>query len=138
MTVAVNYLGVLVAAISSMVVGGIWYGPLFGKAYSKAMGFDSMSHEKKEEMKKGMSAMYFKQFVASFVTAWVLAIFIHKAGSASSATAVKVAVGAWLGFILPVKFGDSIWGGKKELFYLGASHSLVGLIVMGYLLSLWK
>ena len=29
---ALNWLAVLVAAVSAFVVGGIWYGPLFGKA----------------------------------------------------------------------------------------------------------
>ena len=30
---------ILVAAVSAFVVGGIWYGPLFGKAWAKQNGF---------------------------------------------------------------------------------------------------
>ena len=39
--VAVNYLAVLAAAIASMVIGFLWYGPLFGKQYMALMKFDN-------------------------------------------------------------------------------------------------
>lgn len=138
MGVAINYWSVLVAAVSTMVVGSIWYGPLFGKAYISAMGWDSLSSEKKAEMKKGMGATYFYQFVVSLVAAWVLALFLNKLGVTSSLGAVKVAGAAWLGFILPIKIGDVLWGGKKQLLYLGAGNSLVTLVVMALILNFWR
>lgn len=36
--VPVNYLAILVAAVLSMVLGFLWYGPLFGKEWTKLMG----------------------------------------------------------------------------------------------------
>ena len=35
----INWLSVIVASVSSFLVGGIWYGPLFGKAWMRAFGF---------------------------------------------------------------------------------------------------
>lgn len=36
----INYLAVLVAAISTFLIGGLWYSPLlFGKAWMNANGF---------------------------------------------------------------------------------------------------
>ena len=35
----INWLSVLAAAVSSFLVGGLWYGPLFGKAWMNAFGF---------------------------------------------------------------------------------------------------
>jgi len=33
-----NILAILIAAASGFLVGGIWYGPLFGKAWQRAIG----------------------------------------------------------------------------------------------------
>lgn len=35
----INLLAVLVATLSTFLVGWIWYGPLFGKAWINAVGF---------------------------------------------------------------------------------------------------
>ena len=65
--VVVNCWAVLVSAIASMVIGSIWYGPLFGKQFLKAMGMDQWSPEKQAEMKKAMTMTYVWQFIASLV-----------------------------------------------------------------------
>jgi hypothetical protein len=52
MNVAVNFWAVLASAVASMVIGSIWYGPLFGKMFMQAMGMDQWSPEKREAMKK--------------------------------------------------------------------------------------
>jgi hypothetical protein len=36
--VHVNWLAILVAALAGLAVGGIWYGPLFGKAWMRESG----------------------------------------------------------------------------------------------------
>ncbi len=48
-----NLWAILVAAISTMVVGFLWYSPLlFAKAWMKEMGYDPNDKAKTEEMKK--------------------------------------------------------------------------------------
>lgn len=46
----INWLAVLVASFAGFVVGGIWYGPLFGKAWMAASG---MTEEKIKEGNMG-------------------------------------------------------------------------------------
>ena len=46
MEIPINYLAVLAAAVSNMVLGFLWYGPLFGKTWSKLMGWGEMTPEK--------------------------------------------------------------------------------------------
>ena len=41
----VNYLAVLVSAIAMIVLGFIWYGPLFGKIWTKEMGWTKADME---------------------------------------------------------------------------------------------
>ena len=36
----VNWLSVLVASLSGFVIGGLWYGPVFGKVWSRLSGID--------------------------------------------------------------------------------------------------
>jgi len=64
----INYLAVLLATVSSMVVGAIWYAqPVFGRYWMKAAGHSA------ESMQTGWAGPLVITFVVSFVTAWVLA-----------------------------------------------------------------
>src|SRR6185503_8793604 len=103
----VNIWAVVAAAISSMVVGSIWYGPLFGKKFMHEMGMNSWSAEKQAEMKKGMTMMYVWQFIASLVMFYVLAKFMSLLSMTDVSGALQTAFWAWLGFIVPLKLGDS-------------------------------
>ncbi len=50
---SLNWLAVLVAAISTMVVGFLWYSPLlFAKPWMREMGYDPNDKAKTDEMKK--------------------------------------------------------------------------------------
>ncbi len=133
--VEVNYLAVLLAAVASMVIGSLWYGPLFGKMFMKAMGMDGMTPEQKQAMQKGMMWNYVGQLVASLVMFYVLARFIGALGDGTMVTALKTAFWGWLGFVVPVKAGDALWGGKKELFFLGISNMLVTLLAAAAIIA---
>src|SRR3989344_5768242 len=103
--VSVNFLAVLASAVASMVVGSIWYGPLFGKKFMSAMGFDKMSPEHQAEMKKGMMLTYLWQFIASLVMFYVFAWLICALGAVTVTGGIQAAFWVWLGFIVPTKFG---------------------------------
>ena len=45
-TIDVNYLSVLIAAIASFVLGWIWHGPIFGKAWMKETKFSESDKKK--------------------------------------------------------------------------------------------
>ncbi|MEP0263300.1 DUF1761 domain-containing protein [Dokdonia sp.] len=61
----INWLALLAAAASSLVVGFVWYGPLFGKAWMKESGMTE------EKVKQGNMVLIFG---LSFVFACFLAI----------------------------------------------------------------
>ncbi len=66
----VNYLAVLVAAVSSFILGGLWYSPaLFGKAWMRETEFD--------EAKAGHPAKVFGfAFIFSFIAAFCFATIV--------------------------------------------------------------
>lgn len=133
----VNYWAVLVSAIASMVIGSFWYGPLFGKMFMQAMGMDKMTPEQMEQMKKGMGMTYALQFAASLVTFYVLAMLTGKVGALGVQGGMLTAFWTWLGFVMPVKLGDALWGGKMKLFWIGSSYMLVNLLVAGAIIGVW-
>jgi hypothetical protein len=132
--VPVNYGAVLLAAIASMVVGALWYGPLLGKPWMKEMGLTKDKIEK--EKKKGMSQAYGLMFLGSLVMAYVLS---HTTAFASAYMGIEgVPVGLstgfwnWLGFVAPVTLGSVLWEGKSwKLWLINNGYYLITMPLMG-------
>jgi hypothetical protein len=138
--VPVNYLVVLVAAIISMPLGFLWYGPFFGKPWTRMMG---MTKEKMEAAKKkGMTMQYVIMFVGALVMSFVLShavifanAYLHTNGMFGG---IMTGFMSWLGFIVPISLGSVLWEGKPwRLWMINAGYYLVLLLVMGVTLSLW-
>lgn len=62
----VNWIALIVAALSTLVIGFIWYGPLFGKAWMKETGITE------QQAQKGMIL----RFSISVVLAFIAVFFI--------------------------------------------------------------
>jgi hypothetical protein len=140
MEIIINYWAVLGAAVSSMVVGFLWYGLLFKKQWMALMGYTS---ENMGQMKMTATKAYAIQFVASLVMACVLAHSLVYASFYLGVEGVYAGVMAgfwsWLGFVVPVSLGVVLWENKSwSLWFINASHYLASLVVMGVILSLWK
>src|SRR5437879_2408547 len=77
-----NLLAVLAAAMSTMVVGFLWYSPmLFARPWMVAMGFNPDDKEALAKMQKEAGAMYGMAFVASLVAAFFLALVLTRIGA---------------------------------------------------------
>ncbi|MEK7542332.1 MAG: DUF1761 domain-containing protein [Patescibacteria group bacterium] len=139
--VPINYLAVLVAAAASMVLGFVWYGPLFGKMWMKLSG---ITQEKIDASKKsGMNKTYALALVGSLVMAYVLAHALVFASSYFKISGVQaglmVGFWNWLGFIAPVTLGAVLWEGKPvKLWFLNNGYYLVSLLIMGVILAVWQ
>lgn len=132
-----NYLVVIAAAVASIVIGSIWYGPLFGRKFQQAAGMDKWSPERQAEEKKKMGKLYAMQIIASLVMFYVLSIFVQKTGDHSVGSSIHTALLAWIGFVVPVQLGSAIWGGSMTLFYLGAGNMLLTLLAAGAIVGMW-
>jgi len=138
MNIIVNIWAVVACAVASMIIGSIWYGPLFGKMYMSAMGMDQWSAEKKAAMQKKMVWSYLGQFIASLVMFYVLGTFIvWSAPRLNVAFAMWVSFFMWLGFVVPMAFGATLWGGKKVAFWLTIGNMLITLLVAGAIFGAW-
>ncbi len=134
----VNFVAILVAAISSMVVGSIWYGPLFGKLFMREMGMDTWSPEKKEAMKKKMVWSYVGEFLSSVVKFFFLAGLIVGFGQTTLLGGMWVAFTVYIGFMMPIVLGELLWGGTKTMFWLKTGNMFITMMVAGVILGLWS
>ena len=133
--VDVNYLAILVSAIASMIVGGLWYSPvLFAKQW---MQLNNMTEQEMKSAKPG--PLYAQAFVASLLTYYVLAHFIHYTNAATAVDGAKTAFWVWLGFITTVQFTANLFSSKKiGAYFLDTSYQLVTTLVAGVILAVWK
>ncbi len=139
--VPVNYWAVLACGVVSMVLGSLWYGPLFGKMWMGLMGLTD--EHMKSAKQKGMGKSYALMFIGSLLMAYVLSHSLTFAGAYLNAAGVSaglmVGFWSWLGFIAPVTLGVVLWEGKPwKLWFLNNSYSLVQLLVFGVILALWQ
>jgi hypothetical protein len=133
--VMINYWAVLGAAVASMVIGMLWYGPLFGKQWMKMMGFTPKSIKKMKLTPKAAMTM---GFIGTLVTAYVLSNFVDVLGIITFGGAAQFAFWAWLGLVAPIELGTFLWEGKDfKLFVLNAAYWLVNLIVMSGIVAVW-
>ena len=138
--VPVNYFAVLLSGVASMIVGFVWYGPLFGKQWGKLVGF---TPSKTLAAKKNMTQTNLMMFISSVVTAYVLFHFIWYAapGSLTLFIALKTATWAGLGFIAPVSFSTFIYNPDKKpmsLLLIEVGYQLVSLLVMSVIFFLFR
>lgn len=138
--VHVNYLAVLSCAVLSMVIGGIWYGPLFGRTWSKLFGVDPDNLEEIKKMQKEAGPMYIVQFFLTLFQAYVLAWYIS---SIPSISAFSNALWIWGAFIIPIVAGGAMWNNdprkiKMTKFLIQAGYQLVLFVVFGIVLGMWK
>lgn len=139
--VPINYLAVLLAAVASMVLGFLWYGPLFGKTW---MALSGMTQETIDAGKaRGMNKQYAAAFTGSVVMSYVLAHAIIFASGFLGTYGVSAGLTAgfwnWLGFVAPVTLGVVLWEGKPwKSWVLNNGYYLVSLLSMGMILAAWQ
>jgi len=132
----INWPAVLVAGISSFVVGGIWYSPgLFGNAWMKE------NHLTTEDVKKGSKGKIFGwTLIFSLLMAVNLSMFLmdspeRKTDLAWGATAGFLA-GIWTFSAIAIHslFELKTW----RLILINGLYSVVSLTLMGAIIGVWR
>ena len=135
--VRLNWLAVLVATAANMVVGALWYGPILGKPWMKAMGMDP-NMTRTPEMKKMGSKAVSLMVPLAFLSAWVMAYMVDYTMATDAWGGLVTAFWIWVGFQLPIILQGRLFENKKmELIYINASYQLVALCLQGVILAVW-
>jgi Protein of unknown function (DUF1761) len=137
---SLNWLAILVAGISAMVVGFLWYSPLlFAKAWMREMGYDPNDKARMEEMKKTAGPAYGGSFVASLLSAFTLALILHGLRVEDLHMGVMLGFHVWLGFVATVQFTGALFTKQSmKLFAINTGYQLVCYLVMAVILTVWR
>ena len=135
----VNLLSVLVAAIATMILGFLWYSPLlFAKPWTLAMGYDPNDKAKMDEMRKGAGKLYGITFVASLISAFVLAKIIDVTTVNAALYGMKIGFAVWLGFVTTVQLTSTLFKKRPiKLYLIDTGYQLVCYLLMGAILAKW-
>jgi hypothetical protein len=135
----VNLWAVLVAAVATMILGFLWYSPLlFAKPWTVAMGYDPNDKAKMDEMRKGAGKLYGITFVASLISAFVLAKIIDVTTVNSALYGMKIGFAVWLGLVTTVQLTSTLFKKRPiKLYLIDTGYQLVCYLVMGAILAKW-
>jgi hypothetical protein len=133
----INYWAVVLATLSSMIVGSIWYTPkVFGNYWMRTAGVRPSGNA------RNAVRPILVTLVVSFVTAWVLAgaVFIAWGfyGGSFFANSVVTAILLWAGFTA-ARFvtHDAFDRRPTGLTVLNVAHEFVTLLVMAIIIGVW-
>jgi hypothetical protein len=129
----VNHFAVATAAVSTFVIGGLWYSPLlFQKRWMAANGI------RDEDLQKGGTATIFVlSFVFALVMAVNLAMFLDAPDTTiawGAAAGLLAAVWVALGIATIALFERRSW----SYILINAGYWLVSFVVMGTIIGAWR
>lgn len=132
-----NYWAILVAAVATILLGGLWYSALFARTWAR---LHSYSPEKLKEMQaKRPPAVFFGVMLVSYLlVALVMAMLINAFKIESSGEGMFLAFLLWLGPVLPIAATAYIAYDKPiGCYVLDGSFQLVFLLMMGAIIGGW-
>ena len=136
MDIAVNYLAIVATTVVNIVLGFLWYGPVFGKPWMREMGFTQ--EDMKAAQQKGMGKTYALMVVGALVLNYVLAQFVVLFGATDYSSALQLAFWAWLGFVATTMLGQVFWESKSwTLYVINTAYYLVAISIAAVILAMW-
>ncbi len=131
-TPAINFLAVIVAAVSSFVVGSLWYSPvLFGKVWQREAKLTD------ENIKNAnMVKIFGLTFVLSLIIALNLAAFLGAEATLSFGLFAGAAAGiGWVATALGILY--LFEQNSFKLWLINAGYHAVTFTIMGGILGAW-
>jgi hypothetical protein len=125
-----NWLAIVIAAVSAFILGGLWYSPLlFAKRWMKETGITEESTKN-----ANMTRIFSFGFILSCIAAFFLAMFIGThAGAGHGALAGFMAGFGWVFTFI----GISYLFESRTLahFLINSSYSIISLTIMGLIIG---
>ena len=127
-----NWWAILVATAVAFALGGIWYGPVFGKAWLAALG-------KAAEDLEPSPKPFIISFFTALLTCIVLAALMASLGIATLGGGLVIGALVGVGFIATAMASDSAFcGWGMPLFLIQSGYRVVYSILMGGILGVWS
>ena len=127
---SINWVGVIVATVAAFALGALWYGPLFSKPWLRSLG------KTQADMQQGggppMAPLMVAQFIATIITATVLALIIERFGP-GVLTGLTVGLLCGAGFVATAKLSDVLFSqtATSTRYWIEAGNQIVSYALMG-------
>lgn len=131
-TYDLNWLAVVVAALAQMILGFLWYGPIFGKTWLAAMG-------KTRDQMTGAGMAGAVSAGAALVAAIALGLVINNVGAATIGDGAIWGIILSAGLVVTSQISNAMFeqrSGTVTLLY--SSYQLVGTAMMGAIIAGWQ
>jgi hypothetical protein len=128
-----NWLAIIVAAISAFVLGGLWYSPLmFVKRWMKEAGITE-----EDTKRTNMIRLFGSALLLSLIAAFFLAMFLGpKAGAGFGAMAGFMAGFGWVFTFMGISY---LFESRTLVhFLINAAYSVLSLTIMGFIIGVWR
>lgn len=127
----VNIWVIFIAGALNMVLGMLWYGPLFGKAWMVGMGIAPDDSRKMEDMQKTAGSGYAYSLLFAFIFGYVLDLFLNLVYVPSLGVALILTAVVYLGFGIANTVKSVLWGEtNKQVFMINTGFEIVFIGIM--------
>lgn len=130
-----NWLAIILATLAYFILGAIWFTPLFGKAYDKAL--DS----KRAKNQKWPALYYIGPFLSALVTTIATAILLYSLNIVQIADALWLGLIVGIGYAMSISFNNAINPKTPRPLLYGAvtgSYHLVGIVIVAAIVFAMK
>ncbi|MDD9890984.1 MAG: DUF1761 domain-containing protein [Gammaproteobacteria bacterium] len=128
---AINWISVSVAALSSFMVGGIWYGPIFGHAWMEAFNLTE-----EDLAKRNMPMVFGVSLLLALIAAINLEMFIGAEATLAFGSFAGFAAGlGWVAAFLGIIY--LFENQSMKAYLINAGYCVVALTLMGAILGAW-
>jgi len=128
-----NYVAVVVCAVVYWLLGGLWYGLLFGARW---MALENMTVEQGRSMSSALP--YIITFLLNLLIAYILSQLCSWRNANTVGRGAAIGVLLWVGIVAPITYTTYMYEMRpKELFAINEFFPLVGLCLMGAILGAW-
>jgi hypothetical protein len=132
MNIDINFWAILASMVASVIVGFIWYGPLFGKAWMKLTGMVMPDPcPPATAMIKPIIISAIAAGIMAYMFSYTLFFVRSTTGMGGVMPALESGFWTWLGFMVPLCVAPVVWEGKSwKLFFIHAGYWLVLLSII--------
>ena len=126
-----NWLAVIAAAASAFLLGGIWYGPLFKKAWCREAGVDP------DSAPRHPARIFAIAFVCSLLSAVIFAAMMPSGAGAADGFGLGFVVGL---FFVAMSFGINYAFAQRslKLWMIDSGYHILQFILYGVILGAWR
>ncbi len=139
-----NYYAIFFALVAKAILGHLWYGPFFGRAWNKELGNPPDARPAAPVLRMATAIRWVGMALTVYVTALAVEV-IRPSSWGAAADSPDVVYGflaplfIWVGFYIPQLLSGVAWEGASwKLFRLHALYHGLALLLVGQILAHWR